>query len=216
MIDAKTIPSMAAAAAEQFGDGVAIVDGDTRLSYSEFVDDARRFGAALVATGIQPRDRVAIWAFNSAEWVIALLGLSMAGATLVPINTRWKGAEAADVLRRSRARLLVTVTDFLDTDYAAMLEDEELPELDTIVVARTDSWDEFLTRATPSALDEVARRAAAITPGDSADILFTSGTTGTRSRTWSTPAVPSTQRNSSRADLLRVVRLSACYSQLRV
>src|SRR3954453_13716009 len=135
MLDAKTSPSMAAAAPEPFGDGAAIVDGDTRLSYSELVDHARRFGAALVATGIQPGDHVAIWAFNSAEWVIALLGLSMAGAALVPINTRWKGAEAADVLRRSRARLLVTVTDFLGTDYLAMVEDADLPDLGSFVVA---------------------------------------------------------------------------------
>src|SRR5207244_2801959 len=114
----------------------------------------------------------------SAEWVIALLGLSCAGAVLVPINTRWKGAEAADVLRRSRARLLVTVTGFLDTDYVAMLDGHELPDLDTIVVAPTGSWEEFLARATPPAHDELDRRAAAVGPDDPADILFTSGTTG--------------------------------------
>src|SRR4029077_1310065 len=120
------------------------------LTYAELVEQARRFGAALVASGIQPGDRVAIWAFNSAEWVVALLGLSMAGAVLVPINTRWKGAEAADVLRRSRARLLVTVTGFLDTDYVAMLHGLELPDLTEVVVSRgeaptsTESWEGFL------------------------------------------------------------------------
>src|SRR4051812_9937434 len=107
MLDEKTIPAQAAAAASQFGDSLAIVDGDTRLTYSELVDQARGFGASLAAAGVQAGDRVAIWAPNGAEWVVALLGLSMAGATLDPINTRWKGAEAADVLRRSRARLLV-------------------------------------------------------------------------------------------------------------
>src|SRR5439155_20872843 len=116
MLDDKTIPAMASAAGERFSDRLAIADGDTRLSYSDLFEQARRFGAALVVSGIQPGDRVAIWAFNSAEWVVALLGLSCAGAVLVPINTRWKGAEAADVLRRSRARLLVTVTGFPDAD----------------------------------------------------------------------------------------------------
>jgi acyl-CoA synthetase (AMP-forming)/AMP-acid ligase II len=178
MAAARTIPAAAASAAERFGDRLGIVDGEARLSYSDLFDQGRRFGAALVESGVQPGDRVAIWAFNSAEWVVALLGLSMAGAVLVPINTRWKGAEAADVLRRSRARLLVTVTGFLDTDYVAMLEGQDLPDLSTTVVMRTAAWEEFLDRATPSALDEVDRRAAAVASGDPADILFTSGTTG--------------------------------------
>jgi acyl-CoA synthetase (AMP-forming)/AMP-acid ligase II len=178
MLDAKTIPAMAAAAATRFGDKVAIADGDTRLTYADLFGRARRFGAALVDAGIRPGDRVAIWAFNSAEWVVALLGLSQAGAVLVPINTRWKGSEAADVLRRSRARLLVTVTGFLDTDYVAMLDGEDLPDLATIVVARTEEWDSFVARATPAALEEMDRRAAAVAPSDPADILFTSGTTG--------------------------------------
>src|SRR4051794_20946939 len=173
-----TIPATAAAAAEKFADGRAIADGDARLSYAELFEQARTFGAALIASGIQPSDRVAIWAFNSAEWVVAFLGLSCAGATLVPINTRWKGAEAADVLRRSRARLLITVPSFLGNDYVAMLEGEDLPALETTVVARTPQWDEFHARATPSDLEELDRRAAAVSPDDAADILFTSGTTG--------------------------------------
>ena len=54
-----TIPAMTAAT-ERFGDHVAVVDGDTRLTYPELVDAARTFAAALVASGVQPRDRVAI------------------------------------------------------------------------------------------------------------------------------------------------------------
>ena len=92
-----------------------------QLAYRELVDRSRQFGAALVASGIEPGDRVAIWAFNCTEWIVASLGLFQAGAVLVPVNTRFKGAEAADILLRSRARVLVTVTDFLDTDYVAML-----------------------------------------------------------------------------------------------
>ena len=53
-------------------------------------------------TGSQPGDRVAIWAPNCHEWMIAFLGTMHAGATLIPINTRFKGLEAADILRRGR------------------------------------------------------------------------------------------------------------------
>ena len=85
-----------------------------------------------------------------------MLGLFQAGAVLVPVNTRFKGAEAADILAPQRARVLVTVTDFLGTDYVAMLRGAgaELPDLETIVVARrrrrptgTVAWDDFLGRA---------------------------------------------------------------------
>src|SRR5207249_9383019 len=56
-----TIPAMTAAAAEQFGDLVAIIDGDTTLTFAELYDEARTFGAAVVASGIEPGDRVSLW-----------------------------------------------------------------------------------------------------------------------------------------------------------
>ena len=177
---------MTADAAGRFGDLVALVDGDTRLSYRELFEAARTAGAAFVASGISVGDRVAIWAFNSAEWVIAALGLWQAGAVLVPINTRFRGAEAADILTRSRARVLVTVTDFLGTDYVAMLGNAgvDLPHLQTTVVTRgdpwpgTESWVSFLAGANADGRAEVDRRRAAVAPDDPSDILFTSGTTG--------------------------------------
>ena len=182
----ESIPAMTAAAADRFGDGLAVVDGDTRLTYAELVAEARRFGAALVASGIEPGDRVSIWAPNSAEWIVAALGVWQAAAVLVPVNTRFKGGESADTLSRSRARALVTTTDFLGTDYVAMARTAgvDLPDLQTIVVARgeapdgTESWAGFLARATDEAEAEVERRQAAVSPDDPSDILFTSGTTG--------------------------------------
>ncbi len=180
-----TIPATTAAAAS-FDDQLAVVDGETRLTYAELVDSARRFGAALVSLGVQEGDRVAIWCFNSAHWIVAALGLWEAGATLVPINTRFKGGEAADILGRSRVRLLVTVTDFLGTDYVELLHSSgaQLPALETVVVAhgpaRTGAlaWDTFVGRATEEGRREVGRRAAAVGPDDPSDIMFTSGTTG--------------------------------------
>jgi HIP---CoA ligase len=181
-----TVPAATAAAADRFAEQVAVVDGDTQLTYAELLDEARTFGAALVASGIEPGDRVAVWAPNSAQWVIAVLGLFQAGAVLVPVNTRFKGAEAADILGRSGTRALVTVTDFLGTDYVAMLRGSgaDLPDLATVVVARGDAaegttgWADFRGRATDEARAEAGRRAAAVADDDVSDILFTSGTTG--------------------------------------
>jgi acyl-CoA synthetase (AMP-forming)/AMP-acid ligase II len=181
-----SIPAMTRAAADRFGDRLAVVDGDTRLTYAELHEEARTFGAALVASGVEAGDRVAIWAFNSAQWVVAVLGLLQAGAVLVPVNTRFKGVEAADILSRSQARAMVTVTDFLGTDYLAMLDatGAALPELGTVVVAHgaapapAEPWAGFLARATDADRAEVDRRCLVIGADHPSDVLFTSGTTG--------------------------------------
>jgi HIP---CoA ligase len=181
-----SIPALLAAAEARHADRIAVRDGGTTLTYPELAVAARRFGAALVESGVGPGDRVAIWCFNCAEWVVAVLGIFGAGAVLVPVNTRFKGHEAADILARSRARLLVTVAEFLGTDYVTLLEESgvPLPDLETIVLAHGTAsgdavgWDDFLRRATPAALEEVERRSAALGPEDPSDILFTSGTTG--------------------------------------
>ncbi|HZE14859.1 MAG TPA: AMP-binding protein, partial [Mycobacterium sp.] len=104
----------------------------------------------------------------------------------VPINTRFKGREAADIISRTRACALVTVTDFLDIDYVKLLAaaQAQLPDLHTTVVLRgpraqgTVSWEAFLARAADGELAEVERRSSRLGAEDPSDILFTSGTTG--------------------------------------
>ena len=83
----------------------------------------REAARAFVASGLQPGDRASVWAPNIHQWIVAALGLYSAGGVLVPLNTRFRGAEAAHVLRTSGARFLFTVTDFLDTDYVALLDE---------------------------------------------------------------------------------------------
>lgn len=169
-----TIPGLLSRAVEAHGDATAVVDGSTSLTYRQLDDAARTFGAALVAQGIAAGDRVAMWAPNSANWIVAFLGLQLAGATLVPVNTRFKGGEAADILRRARARALVTVDEFVGNDYLAMLAPFDLPDL----ALRITDTPAFSAQATDAARAEVDGRAGKVGDDDVSDILFTSGTTG--------------------------------------
>ncbi len=114
----------------------AVVDGDVRVTYTELGDRVIEATRAMIAAGITRGDRVAIWAPNGLGWIVAALGAHCAGAALVPINTRWKGAEAAYLLSAAKVSLLVTTVGFLDTDTVAMLDDDptELPDLRSIVL----------------------------------------------------------------------------------
>jgi acyl-CoA synthetase (AMP-forming)/AMP-acid ligase II len=185
-IEFGTTPKLLAHAAATRGDAPAIHDGDVVVSWTELQRVARRAAAAYVAAGLAPGDRVAIWAPNVWEWIPAALGIHLAGGVLVPLNTRYKGVEAAYIVGRSQARVLVTMGEFLGTDYAGMLRgavdvDAELPDLRAIVTLRTtgpDSWDAFLASGDGVDAAEIDARADAVTADDLSDILFTSGTTG--------------------------------------
>ena len=181
-----TIARLVTISASRHGVRAAIVDGETTLSFVELADEVRRAARALLALGVAPGDRVAIWAPNSWQWEVAALAVHSVGAALVPINTRYKGEEAGYVLARSGARLLFTVCDLLGADLAAMVSSAGtiLPDLEMIVAlsggASADvlPWSAFLSVASESSEAEAEERALAVQPGDLSDILFTSGTTG--------------------------------------
>lgn len=92
---------------------------------------------AHLAAGLTYGDRIAIWAPNIWEWVVVALGAQSIGVVLIPLNTRFKGAEAADILERGGVTSLF-VTDFLDTNYIELLQNAgaELPMLKQTVVLR--------------------------------------------------------------------------------
>jgi acyl-CoA synthetase (AMP-forming)/AMP-acid ligase II len=182
---ADTIPSALRAAAARYPTIEAVVDGDSRPTFAEVAASVDRIERALIASGVAPGDRVAIWAPNGLSWVLVSFAVYGVGGVLVPINTRYKGEEAAGVIQTAEVKLLFTVTDFLGTDYTELLAGQ--PGLDRLgetvvmsgpVPASSTSWPTFLARAEQVALDEAREREAAIRPEDSSDIIFTSGTTG--------------------------------------
>jgi acyl-CoA synthetase (AMP-forming)/AMP-acid ligase II len=181
-----TTPRLVRQAAERApgAEAVADIDAGVSLTFAELADHVLDAARAYAANGVERGDRVAIWAPNVWEWIVAALGAQSAGAILVPLNTRFKGAEAAYVLRKSGARALVTVNGFLGTDYLSMLEGHDLPDLAIRVVVRGDvpagavAWKDFVATGATVARDAALANAMAVQPDDLSDLLFTSGTTG--------------------------------------
>lgn len=179
-----TIPALVGLAAGRYGEREALVDGPTRLSYTALANAVIHGARAFMRGGLEPGDRVAIWAPNTAAWVVAALSAVSAGGILVPLNTRLRGREASDILERSGARLLVTVTDFLGTDHVSLLGGDALAALRGVVTLEgpardgVTTWESFLAAgdAVPYGLAEA--RVAAVRPDDISDVIFTSGTTG--------------------------------------
>ena len=181
--DQKTMSQIVQAAAENYGDSLALSDRNISYSYIELEAARLQSARAFLAQGIEKGDCVAIWAPNISEWIVAAIGLQSIGAMLLPLNTRLKGSEAAFQLRKSSAKMLFILSGFLDVDYAAMLDGQDLPDLKQIVTFRGDAdstmhWSDFLSGG--NAVDEQLAIDAAnkVKPEDPLDVLFTSGTTG--------------------------------------
>ncbi|MDN0194043.1 FadD3 family acyl-CoA ligase [Streptomyces sp. S.PNR 29] len=190
-----SIPGLVRSAAVRYGGVEAVAEGRTRITYAELGVRVERAAAACVAAGVRAGDRVGIWAPNSLDWIVAALGAVSAGGVLVPLNTRFKGSEAADVLRRSGARLLFVTGTFLGTSYVASLRRAAgegvgggplpgLPDLRKVVVLSDDApasfltWKDFLASGEGVGEAEVRARSAAVDGTSPSDIIYTSGTTG--------------------------------------
>jgi HIP---CoA ligase len=155
----QTIPEMVLSAAHRFGDAEAVVDGPLRLTFAELVERIRCAAGAFADLGVGKGDRIAIWAPNSAEWIITAFGLLTAGGVLVPVNTRFKTEEAGDIIARSGVKAVLVQKGFLGQDYTAP------PGIPVI-----DLKSDFLSSGSPFE--------RAVSGTDISDIIFTSGTTG--------------------------------------
>lgn len=163
-------------AAATVPDRIALVDAvanpDSRRSwtYAEFLTDATRAAQALLAR-FSPGDRVAIWAPNSADWIILQQGISLAGMIMVASNPAYRSRELEYVLRHSGAVGLFYADSYRDFDLSTVVDEirPRLPELrETVPFSQ---WQTFLDSAVDVELPKVA-------PTDPIQVQYTSGTTG--------------------------------------
>lgn len=178
-----TLSALCDQAAARYGEKIYIEEGETALSYVGFNAIRHRVAKALIAAGIAKGDRVMIWAPNTWHWVAAAMGITSIGAVMVPVSTRFRSGEVADLVERSGARLIFSAGDFLGQHYPDMLTEAARARLDQVIVigrsTGTDlDWDGFL--ATGDSVSDAALDAlqAQVGEDDLCDMLFTSGTTG--------------------------------------
>ena len=179
-----TIPQLMFAGATQYAERIALEAPDESISYAALPDRVLAITRGLMASGIETGDRISVWAPNSTDWVLVALAVHCAGGLLVPINTRMKGNEAADILERSGSRIAFVVGDFLGVDYPAMLAAHRPQNLEQVVVlgdltdAGQSSLADLIAAGAAVTLEAAKQRAESIQANNSSDLLFTSGTTG--------------------------------------
>lgn len=196
-----TLDARLDACAAEFGDRAFVVTDEVTRSYAEVAASARELADGLVALGVRPGERVGILMANYPEFVPLKFAVARAGAVAIPFNYLYRTDELRYVLAQSGCQVLVTMTGFMTLDQLAMLDEiapgwdgapehraggEALPELRDVVVLPTDGRSRegvrdvaglaALGRQHPGGAGPDAGTRAA--PDGLADILYTSGTTG--------------------------------------
>lgn len=172
-----TLGELLRQAAANVPDRVALVDGEVdpahrrEWTYRELLAEVERVARALLAH-FAPGERIAVWAPNSADWVILQQAIAMAGMVVVGINPAYRAHELEYILRQSRASGLFFREHYRGVELAGVLAEiaGNLPDLRTVVP--TGQWPQFLAAGSElTPLPEVS-------PTDPVQIQYTSGTTG--------------------------------------
>lgn len=201
MIADGTIGDLPARGAALWGDRDALVFGERRWTFVAFAEEVDAAARALVAAGVAPGDKVALWVVNRPEWLFAFYAAIRVGAVVVPLNTRLREDDIRFVLAHAEATTLVQTdrsgpVDFLALTRAVLPElgapgtavgdpaDPAFPLLRRVITIgdrRHDGvlwWDDCLAAGAAVPPAEIAARAAAVDPEATSMIIYTSGTTG--------------------------------------
>ena len=173
-----TIPALIKLQAKNFSSKPALISENETLSFADLDNLSTNIATHLIDLGILQGDRVAIWAPNMNEWVLAAIAIHKAGGVLVPINTRMKGKEAAYILNNSEAKILFSVKTFLGIDYIKLLEKEDLPYLEHQIALDEDKAEDSNLAFSYLKEQTLNLEMPEVSETDMADIIFTSGTTG--------------------------------------
>lgn len=195
----KTFADLLDEAVEKWGQQEALYHEGRRWSFSELRNEVDSVARGLIALGIEPGDKVALWMPNRPEWIFAFFAISKIGAVVVPVNTRFRSVDLEYVLRQSDSRALLTVDQSGPIDYLALTQAvipeivngappnfraKDFAELRHIVVlgseqrSATTSWIDMMQQGANVESDELQRRREGADPDSTTLMMYTSGTTG--------------------------------------
>ena len=186
-----TVGDLLSRLADAIPDREALVyDGGPRFTFAQLDREARAIARGLIALGVEPGERVVLWATNVPEWIVLQFALAKAGAILVTANTSLRAKDIEYVLRQSEAATLVTIRSFRDVDYIDELRqagafDGRIPTLkrivfigDTAPPEGTSPYEALRRRAAEVDEAHLDARGRAIGVDDVINMQYTSGTTG--------------------------------------
>ena len=180
-------------------DALVVTDQNVRWSWKELRERARVLATGLLATGLNPGDRIGMLAPNRAEWLLAQFGSAYAGLILVNINPAYRQAELEYALNKVGCRGLITETRFKSSDYIGMLQSlapelatascgdlhaERLPALRTVIQLGSEnipgmfSLEQIVGWPNEASLHRLEAIAQQLDFDAAVNIQFTSGTTG--------------------------------------
>lgn len=196
-----TIPELLRATTKRFPDRDALVypSMNIRWTYAEFSNQVDKNAAGLLALGIEPGDRVGLWAPNRPEWVVMQYATARIGAILVNINPAYRLSELEYALNKVACKAIVIAAQFKSSDYVAMMQDlapelascapgqlmsKTFPHLKTVIRMGSDktagmyNYGDVAAAASAAERDRLEGISAGLGCDDPINIQFTSGTTG--------------------------------------
>ena len=173
-----TLPAALCHAALSHPQVVAYIDGERTFSFAKTEATSRRLASALLASGLQRGDRIAVLSHNQIEWLQLFFAATRIGVAVVALSARYRDSEIEYMLADSQSKAVFTIGDADDFDCLAMFARmrDRLPSLQRVVAIDSQEFVSMIDTGVDAARLEAA--AAEVQPDDLAMVIYTSGTTG--------------------------------------
>ena len=118
-----TLGQLPGDAARRWGSQEALVFKGSRWTWNEFSVEVDKAAKALIAIGVAPGEKVALWMNNKPEWLFLMYAVAKVGAVLVPLNTRYRTEDIDYVMKQSTTGTVISDDRSGPVDYLGMLRD---------------------------------------------------------------------------------------------